>query len=485
MQHRRRSGTRRPGRRLAPPGAGNRTSRARSLLRLSFLLLVLAGLAAPAAEAGTAPSGGGAVLATHVDTSITPVVADHLADGIQRAEDGGYAAYVLLVDSPGGLVTSMRDIVEDVLAADVPVIAYVSPDGAQAASAAAVITLSAHVAYMAPGTNIGAATPISGGGEDLDAKATNDMAAFVDSLARLRDRDPAFWEDTVREGRSASVDEAVELGAVDGRAASMAAVLDGTHGTVVELRSGASVTLETAAAAVDRYDMGAFRSILQFLADPNVSVLLISIGTLGLIYELASPGIGVGGTVGAVALILGLYGVAVLPVNAVGVVLLLIAVALFVAELFAPGIGGFAFGGAVVLVLSGLFLFDDSSGVEVSLGALLPTALVLGVAVTFAGRLALRARSAPSVSTGADVLLGHELTVREVEDDRVEGRAFTEGGWWSVRSTGEPLSPGQHARVVRLDGLTLVVQPEARTTDLADPAADSGSADETERRGNA
>lgn len=413
------------------------------------------------ALAGGASGAGGdetaRVLVTEIDHSITPVIADQLADGVRRAESGGYEAYIVELDTPGGLDTSMRDIIQRFLGADVPVVVYVTPSGARAASAGAIITMSANIAAMAPGTAIGAATPVGIEGDDAERKIVEDAAAFAESIAEERDRDLDFAIEAVREGRSIPASEAVDIGAVDLRSGSLAELLEDLDGTTVEVASGDEVTLRTAGAEVDRYDLGLFRSILQFLADPNLAFILLSIGTLGLIYELASPGVGFGGAVGIVSLILALFALSVLPVNAVGVLLLLLAAALFVAEVVAPGFAGFAAGGAITLVLAGVFLFRDASGAEVGLEVVLPIAIVVGAAVVFAGRLALRARRAPSTTTGAGVLTAHVVELEHVEGDTA--RVFVEGAWWTVRSTGAPLQEGERARVTGIDGLTLLVEP--------------------------
>lgn len=407
--------------------------------------------------AATAADATDRVLATRVDGAITPVVADHIRDGLARADEGGYAAYVIELDTPGGLLEAMRDIVGDTLASSVPVIVYVSPEGARAGSAGAIITFAAHVAVMAPGTTIGAATPVGLEGESVSDKIVNDAAAQARALAELRGRDVGFVVDTVREGRSAAVDEAVELGVVDAKASSLQAALQAADGRTVTMAAERQLTVHTAGAAVERHDMSLFRRALQALADPNIAFLLLTLGTLGLIYELATPGVGVAGATGATALLLALFSLSVLPVNVVGLLLLVVAVGLFVAELFAPGIAGFAFGGAVVLVLAALFLFDDAEGVSVDLAAALPLAILAFGAAVVAGRLAWRTRSVPSTTTGADRLVGHLVPVREA--DGTTGRAFTEGAWWSMRSVGPPLEAGADVRVVALDGLVLLVEP--------------------------
>jgi len=350
--------------------------------------------------------------------------------------------------------------VQYIYASEVPVIVHVAPQGARGASAGAIITFAAHVAAMSPGTAIGAATPVGGGGgEDLDDKIINDAIAYAESIAELRDRDREFIVDTVRDGRSASATEALELGAIDIVASSTADLLEAADGmTVVVGVTDREVTLDVAGAIVDDHDMGIFRSIQQLLADPNVAFLLLSIGTLGLIYELASPGLGVGAVLGVTFVVLGLFGLAVLSVNLVGVVFMLLAGALFVAEVFAPGIGLAAAGGAFALVMSGIFLFDDAPGMQISLAVVLPVAIVVGGFVIIAGRIAMRARRAPSVATGSGLLVDHDAVVRAGSS---HPQVFLAGAWWSVRSADPAIElvDGTIVRVTEVDGLTLVVEP--------------------------
>lgn len=396
------------------------------------------------------------VLATTLRGTITPPVADHLADGIRRAERGGYDAFVVRVDTPGGLDVSMRAIVRSFLGARVPVIVHVSPSGARAASAGAIITFTAHVAAMAPGTAIGAATPVDLEGGDVSDKVINDAAALAESIARQRDRNVEFAVDTVRRGRSAAADEAVEIGAVDFVAGPLSDVLQRADGRKVTLAAAQEeVTLRSAGASVDEYEMSLFRRIQQTLADPNLVFLFMSLGTLGLIYELASPGVGISGALGVMLLLLGLFSLSVLPVNVVGLLFLLLAAALFVAELFAPGIGVAAAAGSLALVLSAVFLFRDIPGVGVSMTVLAPVAVTMAAAVVVAGRLAARSLRAGPV-TGTPALIGRTVTVRRAAGN--DGQVFVEGAWWNVRSPKADLEVGAPVRVIDVEGLDLVVE---------------------------
>src|SRR5918995_3610788 len=397
---------------------------------------------------------GSSVLVTRVDGTITPVIADHLVDGVAAAERGGHAAYLVELDTPGGLDTSMREIIKAFLGADVPVVVYVTPSGARAASAGALITLAAHLAAMAPGTTIGAATPVALQGGEISDKVLNDAAAFAETVAGQRGRNKQFAVDTVREGRAVPAEEAVRLDAVDLLAGSRAELLEKLDGRAVQVASGNTVTLRTAGAATVEQDFGLFRRLLQLLADPNLALLFLSLGTLAIIYELANPGVGFGGIAGAIFLLLGFFALSVLPINLVGVLLLALAAALFVAELFVPGVGVFAAGGTVALILGGLFLFDGA--IRVDPVVVVPAALVVGGGSVLAGRLAWRARRGPSVS-GREGLLGRQVIVQTA--DGLIGQVLLDGAWWTARSRNAPLAPGQTVRVVDLDGLELIVDP--------------------------
>ena len=271
------------------PAARRSVERRRTWTRGSLLLAavwVLVGVLAPGAAAASAT-----VLVARVDGPITPVVAEYLIDGVREAVAGGHQALLVELDTPGGLDTSMRDIVQMVLAAAVPVVVYVSPSGGRAASAGALITFSAHVAVMAPGTTIGAATPVNAEtGETASDKVINDAAAFAESVARQRARDTDFAVATVRQGRAVTAEEAHRLGAVDLLAVDRARLLAAIHGRTITLVGGRQVTLDTAAAGAVEHDMGLLRRLLAVIADPNLAFLFLSIGTLAVIYELATPG---------------------------------------------------------------------------------------------------------------------------------------------------------------------------------------------------
>jgi len=408
---------------------------------------LVAAFIAPVLAQGTS-----GVLVTVVDGPITPVIADHLAAAVEQAV-GDEALLVVSLDTPGGLDTSMRDIVQTFLNAPVPIVVYVEPEGARAASAGTFITMAAHVAAMAPATSVGAATPVDLQGGEITDKIINDAVAFAISVAERRGRSVEFAESAVRDGASITASQAVEDGVVDMVADDLDDLLSAIDGMTVEVL-GEDVTLATAGDVPELYEMSTFRRILAQIADPNLAVLFLSIGTLAVVYEAANPGLGFAGVIGVILLLLGFFALSVLPVATAGVALLILAIALFIGEIFVPGVGVLAAGGTVALLLAGVFLFEGK--LQVSPPVLWPTALVMGAATTIAGRAALKARLRPS-TTGTATLIGKASTVVNVEG--VNGSVFLDGAWWSVRSSVGELEPGEQVRVVGIEGLELIVEP--------------------------
>lgn len=393
------------------------------------------------------------MLVVPVADAITPVVADHIVDAVAAAEAGGYQALVVELDTPGGLDTSMRLIVQALLEADVPVVVHVTPSGARAASAGTMIAMAAHVAAMAPGTTIGAATPVDLSGAEISDKVVNDAAAYAVSIAERRGRSVSFAEEAVREGRAVTATVAAREGVVDLIAEGRPGLLAAIDGREVEV-GGRTVTLRTADAPVEEREMGWARRLLARIADPNIAYVLLSLGTLAVIYEVANPGMGLGGIAGVILLLLAFFALSVLPVDLTGVLLMVLAAGLLVAELFAPGVGVLAAGGVISLLLAGIFLVEGPDGVSWSV--MLPTALVVGIGVILAGRLAWAARSAP-VATGVEGLLGRRAVVRTAEGS--VGRVLLEGSWWTVRRDDGILSAGDEVVVTRVRGLELDVEP--------------------------
>ena len=420
---------------------------------------LLAGLGVLLAAPGLAAQERSGILVAPVSGIITPVISDHLREGIEIAERDGRMAFLIELDTPGGLDTSMREIIQSFLAARVPVIAYVAPQGARAASAGAFITMAAHVAAMAPGTAIGASTPVDLQGGDISDKIINDAAAYAEAIALARGRNVEVAVDMVREGLSVSADEAVELDVVDLTAPSRAILLRELDGRTVRLSTGEEVTLVTRGAETVLYELRGFRRILQWLADPNIAFMFLSIGTLAIIYEVANPGVGAGGIVGAIMIILALFALSVLPVNAVGVMLMVLAAALFIGEIFTPGVGVFAAGGTVSLLVGGLFLFRGSVGVDPFV--LVPIGVAVGGSSLFIGRMAWRTRNVAPM-TGIESMIGATGMVGSAKGRT--GQVLVNGTWWKARSAGGPLKKEKRVKVLAVEGLELVVEEEEAKT---------------------
>lgn len=431
---------------------------------VSGVLLAVATLAsgpgAPGAAADLAPAARSVTL-TRVIGPITPVTDEHLADAIAVAVADGRDALVVVLDTPGGLVSSTRRIVQAFLAAPLPVIVHVAPSGADAGSAGTFITYAAHVAAMAPATTIGAATPIDLEGGEVGDKVVENAVAFARALAEERGRDVDFAIAAVREGASITATEALERGVVELIAADTAELLAAVDGREVIVQ-GIPTTVTTAGASVHEYTMGPARRLLSVIADPNVAFLLLSLGTLAILYEISNPGLGLGGVVGAVSLVLALYALSVLPVNQAGAALLVVAAAMFLAELFAPGIGVGAAGGTAALLLGGLFLFRADSGIGIALSVLLPTAAVMAAIAVLLGLLVARTRAAQP-PTGASDLAGRTVVVEGAAEGHP--RARVAGGFWRVvGSEGYQPVDGERVVVLRRDNLDLVVGPSDDVT---------------------
>ena len=399
------------------------------------------------------------VLAVEFDNDVNPVTADYVVDQIERANEESYNAVVILLDTPGGLASAMKDIYEAELASKVPVIVYVSPEGARAASAGVWISQAADLLAMAPQTNIGSSTPVSVGGEDIQEdlrnKVVNDAAASLRALAREHGRNVKWVDAAVRRGANLSAREALEMNVIDVIAPDLPTLLNQIDGMETQPKM---LLLETAGAKIDEVEMSFWKQILDTLIDPNLIVILMSIGVLGITIELWSPGLILPGTVGAISLIIGLFGLQILPVSWAGVLLLLLAAGFFVAEMFVVSHGALALAGAVAFVIGSLMLFDPAGenyqvSLQVALGVAATMALMVGLVVA----KLVQVRRA-EVVTGQEELIGQVGIVRQ-ELDPV-GLVFVHGELWRAKTAGEPIAPGRQVRVEGLDdALTLTVAP--------------------------
>lgn len=392
-----------------------------------------------------------------IDGVIDQTASGYLASRIREAESAGVEALVLRLDTPGGLDTSMRRMVKDILAARIPVIVFVAPSGSRAASAGVFITYAAHVAAMAPGTNIGAAHPVNLGGDlppEISEKAANDAAAFLRSLARLRDRDEGFAREAVLKSSSLTADEALEKGVIDLTAADLDTLLDRLDGRRVTV-DGETVTLQTRGAAVAEKEMSFRQRLLHALTNPNLAYLFMIIGFYGLIYELANPGVGFSGIGGAIGLIIGLYSLHVIGVNYAGLTLVVLAFALFLADLFMPTHGILTAGGIAALLFGSLLLVDTDEGLAVSLLVIVPVTLATVLFSSLAVGAGLRAQRR-AVVTGSEAMIGLTGRTRSLLDP--EGLVSVHGELWRAVSIRGTIPEGTMIRVVGVDGLRLTVE---------------------------
>lgn len=437
----------------------------RALRRMLGALALVAGLigaiAAPRAAEPDAPQPAGRerVLAIRLEGPVSPVMEEALAKAISRAESQEYEALLLRIDTPGGLESSMRAMIKRILASDRPVIAWVEPAGAHAASAGVFIVMSCDVAAMSPGTNIGAATPINLQGpmdSTLARKATNDASAFARTVAAQRGRNVAWAEKAVREAVAASETEAVDLDVVDFVAASEEDVLALADGRT--WRRGEEVdTLHTRALPVDRIEPNFRQKLLGIIADPTVAYLLMMLGFYGIMFELQNPGAILPGVVGGIALVLAFLALSTLPVNTAGIALIVLGIAFLVAEIKVASHGLLAVGGAIALLMGSLILYQGDF-VRLSLAVILP---VVGATVLFflgvigAG---LRAQRRPVV-TGAAGLVGQRGQV--VNRLSPTGSVRLGDELWNATSERD-VEVGDAVVVTGVDGLTLRVRPAGK-----------------------
>ena len=418
------------------------------------MLTGLASALALAAPAAAAPSG--RVLVAEFENDVNPVTQEYLLDAIETAEEGGYAAVVIEMDTPGGLGSSMRAIVKAILAAKVPVVVYVAPSGASADSAGAVIGMAADVLAMAPQTNIGSSTPIAVGGEDISKdlrrKIVNDAAAYIGELAREHGRNVTVAREMVTKATNLGAREALRQDVIDVLATDYEDLFRQIRGDTVEPKG---LVVEVGGAAdVERIEMSTWKQILDLLIDPNIIALMLSVGLIGIVVELWNPGLIFPGTVGAISLIVGLYGLQVLPVSAAGLLLMLLAAAFFVAEAFIVSHGALSVAGAVMFVIGSLLLFDPAGeAYQVSLPVALAIAGTLMLMFGFALTKAAQARRMPA-SVGTHRLVGETAQVRG------DGLVFVDGELWHARTAdGTALEPGERVIVEAVDqeGLRLTV----------------------------
>ncbi|MCK9275115.1 MAG: nodulation protein NfeD [Syntrophales bacterium] len=393
-----------------------------------------------------------------VDSAITPAIAEYIEMCIDDVELGS-GGLIILLDTPGGLDTSMRDIVKKILNAPVPVIVFVYPPGARAASAGVLITMAAHIAAMSPGTNIGAAHPVAVGfGGKMDdtmaEKVENDAVAYAVGIAEKRQRNVEWAAQAVRKSVSITAEEALKKKVIDVVAENISELLSQIDGKKVFTSSG-PVTLSTKSAIINERKMGLRERILTSLSNPNIAYLLLLIGLAGLYFEFSNPGAILPGVVGAISLILAFFAMQTLPVNYAGILLIIFAVVLFIAEIKIISHGLLTVAGIISLVLGSLLLFSSAAPVfQISLGVMIPAIVV--ISAFFAGVILLAVRAqVRHPATGEEGMIGQTgKTITPVHED---GKIFIKGEYWNACSR-TPIEKGETVRVVRIRGLILEVE---------------------------
>lgn len=484
---------------------------------LACLAGVLCALIGPATGQAQGPDARGSeatplVLLTRVEGAIGPATTHQIDEALEAAAARNAAAVVLMMNTPGGLVDATREIIVSILGSPVPVIGYVAPSGAHAASAGTYILYATHAAGMAPATNIGAATPIQmggtpgpggdfpqlpdlggdkeggegtesdgeategdgrpaqrapkSGGEALEAKILNDAIAFIRGLAEMRGRNADWAEAAVREAATLTADAALEQNVVEAVAPSVTRLLEAVDGREVEVRD-TTMTLRVAGAEVEEVQPSLTTRVLSVVANPNVAFILMLVGVYGLIFEFSNPG-GIGpGVIGAICLIIGMYALNQLPLDYAGLALVLLGIAFMVAEVLSPSFGILGIGGLVSFVIGAAMLIDtDMPAYQLSWGVILGSAIVTGLALMLIVGFALRSFRTP-VRTGRHALIGEQGTVMDWTG--TTGHVWVASERWNATAAGAPPTAGAQVEVTAVDGLTLIVKPVTAADAAAEP----------------
>ncbi len=421
--------------------------------------IILAALLAPA----RAQSPGAALVLT-AKGPVTPVMLSYIQRGIEAAEAQQAEVVIIKLDTPGGQIDLTREIIQSIINANVPVAVYVYPSGGFAASAGTFITLSAHVAAMAPQTSIGAASPVDAQGgeieETLRAKLNNILVADMKNLAERRGEKAVEWAtQAITEAKAASASEALELGIIDFIASDVPDLLQQMDGFEVSVR-GQAKPLHTANAPVVDFNPTFAEGILAIILRPEIAFLLMTIGTLAIIYELSSPGGYIGGVIGIISLVIGLYALGQLPINFAGAALVLLALIFFVSEVFAPTHGALTLAGVISLALGGLLLFNEAElGYQVSVAPILATALFVGLIFFFiVGKAVATLKMTPA--SGAEGLIGETAIVKTPLSPA--GTVFADGTRWNATlAENETAVVGEAVEIVEVEGLKLIVRRKA------------------------
>jgi len=402
------------------------------------------------------------IVVASYDGVINPVAVEYLHDALAFAHSSGAQALIFKLDTPGGLDTSMRLMIKDMTASPIPIIVFVAPSGGRAASAGVFITMAAHVAAMAPGTNIGAAHPVAMGGGEMDntmkEKVENDAAAYIKSIAEQRGRNVVWAEDAVRKSVSATEQEALKLKIIDVIAADIPTLLKQVQGRTLAVPNG-SVMLSNEPATLREFPMGTRLELLKILSDPSIAYLLMSIGTIGIMAELYSPGAILPGIIGAISLILAFYSLQSLPVNYAGVLLVILGTIFLLLEISVTSYGLLALGGLAAMTLGGLLLIkSDAPYLQISLSFLLPTVMLIGALIGVMAWMAVKSTRGKPI-TGTEGMIG-SIGIAKT-DLNPRGQITLQGEIWDAVSQ-TPIKQGEAAAVLSVEGLTVTVIPVHR-----------------------
>jgi membrane-bound serine protease (ClpP class) len=423
--------------------------------RLAFLLALVAGFLLPVTASAATQS----IHILHVEGTIVPIVADYIDRGITKAEDENATVCIIELDTPGGLLDSTEEIVQRILNADVPVVVYVSPKGAWAASAGTFITLSAHIAAMAPGTTIGAAHPVAAGGEEIPEdqmkKIVEFSAKWMETIAQERGRNIEEARLAVTESKSFTDVDALDANLIDLRADNLEDLISQINGWQVTLANGLEVTIDTTAYETTRNEMSLVEGFLHGISDPNIAYILLSIGSIGIIAEIYNPGMFFPGIAGAISLLLAFYALGVLDANLGGILLILLAFGLFIGEVLTTTFGIFTAGGITALVLGSLILFPGAGPlfrVDPWLIAVV-TILVVAIFAFVISRVVQAHRR--QAATGREELVGKTAVVKTALEP--EGIVLFKGERWTAISEKGRVKPGEEVTITKVDGLKLYV----------------------------
>jgi len=429
------------------------------IMRLSLLmvLLIITSISIIEAQAAT-PT----IAVLQAEGVINPVLSDYIKRGIDRAEEDRAVACIIQLDTPGGLDTSMRDIVKDIVNARVPVVVYVSPSGARAASAGVFITMAGHIAAMAPNTAIGAASPVAIGpegeaamSETMQEKVVNDAAAYIRSIAEAQGRNMEWAEKAVREAVSATEREALELNVIDMVAPDLDALISQLDGREVTMLGGIAVTLNTQGATINYIEMSLIEDFLYAISHPNIAFILLSLAMLGIMAEIFNPGLIFPGVVGAISLLLAFFSLGMLPVNWAGILLIVLAFGLFIAELFTPTFGLFTAGGVTSLVIGSLILFKGGGPLfSIDWQLIAIVSILIAVFFLFVLTRVLRAHRRQA-ATGREELIGKTAIAKVALEP--EGTVLFKGERWTAVSEKGRVKPGEEVIIRGIDGLILRV----------------------------